>query len=56
MKKLQFTLLAILIFLLPFHAFFVTYLSHIFLASNVNFLPKASLLIASWKEIIIIIL
>lgn len=56
MKKIQFTLLALLIFMLPFHAFLVTYFSHIFLESNVNFLPRTSLLIASWKEIIMLIL
>lgn len=56
MMRFSFYLLALLLFLLPFHAFFVTWFSHIFLGSSNELLPAASMLLASWKEVLIIFL
>ena len=55
-KKLNYSILLILVILLPWHAFFITYISDIFLNSSSEFLPKTSLILASWKEVLIIIL
>ena len=55
-KKLNNYILSILVILLPWHAFFVTALSKFFLNSDANYIPITSLLIASWKETLILIL
>ena len=54
--KISFYLLCALLLLLPFHAFFVTWFSHIFLQSSSNFLSQYSAIIASWKEVLIVVL
>lgn len=51
---MQFILACVFLFLLPFHAFLVTWFSSVFLGSGNDFLPQASMILASWKEIFIV--
>ena len=55
LKNLHFYLSAILLALLPFHALLTT-LGGAFLGSTSDFLPQSSLILSSWKEILIVIL
>lgn len=54
-NKVAFLLLLFLFALVPWHAFWVTFISS-FIWSNSDFLPKLSLFIASWKEVLVLVL
>ena len=55
LKKIPLFLLLILVIFIPWHAFLITFISSFF-GSTSEFLPKISMFLSSWKEIIILFL
>jgi len=53
--KIAFFLFLVLVIIIPWHAFWVTFISSFF-GSSSEFLPKISFFLSSWKEIIVLFL